>query len=139
MPAEKRRKYPWIIYFIKLLGSPWSLRFFKRVWQGRIGFSDYSNCLSFYTIDQTIQKGISKQVLLLSSQDLQQLITTIPNYSLGKWHSQAQLTSKYWLFFPSVASSLETSVLVSANILLSHAFVNRNQSESLQWGKYNHP
>lgn len=73
MLAEKGRKYPCVIYFIKLLSSPWSLTHFRRVLQGRIGFSDYSNCLLLYCIDQTIQKGISKHILLLSSQDLQQL------------------------------------------------------------------
>lgn len=73
MLAEKGRKYPCIIYFIKLLGSPWSFRYFKSVLQGGIGFSDYSNCLPLYCIDQTIQKGISKPMPLLSSQDLQQL------------------------------------------------------------------
>lgn len=73
MLVEKGRKYLCIIYFIKLLGSPWSVRYFKSVLQGRIGFSGYSNCLPVYRIDQTIQKGISKPIPLLSSQDLQQL------------------------------------------------------------------
>lgn len=84
------------------------------------------------TVQTRLQKGVFKPILLLSSQDLQQLTATVHHYSLEKWHSQHQLTSKYWLFFLSVVSSLETSVLVFTNILLSHGFVNRNPSKSLQ-------